>query len=142
MSDSSHRTPSELSTWTFDWGAIKWHVTPETIKNATSTLGEVIITPGKGHDRHNHPDADEVLYFIEGQGTQTVGDEPAFDVKAGDAVWIPRGTEHSTFNTGWGPLRIIATYTPGGAEKPLRDLPDFKELNPGELPSWTAGQPA
>ncbi|TYB66007.1 cupin domain-containing protein [Nonomuraea sp. PA05] len=133
-----HRRPDDVPTMVFDWGSIKWHITPGTVPGASSTFGEVVINPNKGHDRHLHPFSDEVLYIIEGEGRQTVGDGPEFAVKAGDAVYIPMGTLHSTFNTGWRPLRIIATYTPGGAEDALRDLPDFAELAPGEQPTWEA----
>ncbi|MGW3956553.1 cupin domain-containing protein [Streptomyces sp. NPDC004752] len=131
-----HRNPDSVPTMVFDWGSIKWHVTPDTVPGASSTLGEVVINPNKGHDRHEHPDADEVLYVIEGEGRQTVGDTPEFTVRAGDAIWIPKGTLHSTYNTGWRPLRLVATYTPGGAEKALRGLPDFTELAPGQAPTW------
>ena len=128
-----HRTPTDLPTMVFDWGTIKWHVTPDSVPAATST---VVIYPEKGHDRHVHPDADEVLYVIEGEGRQTVDDGPEFTIRAGDAVWVPRATPHSTFNTGWRPLRLIATYTPGGAENVLRGAPDFVELAAGVNPTW------
>ncbi|MET8866894.1 cupin domain-containing protein [Nonomuraea sp. NPDC004580] len=131
-----HRRPEDVPTMLFDWGSIKWHVTPATVPGASSTFGEVVINPDRGHDRHLHPASDEVLYIIEGEGRQTVGDEPEFAVTAGDAVYIPMGTLHSTFNTGWRPLRIIATYTPGGEEEALRELPGFVELPPGEHPNW------
>lgn len=130
------RDPNLIPTMVFDWGSIKWHVTPDSVAGASSTLGEVVINPSKGHDRHEHPDADEILYVIEGEGRQTVGDDPEFAVRAGDAVWIPKGTLHSTFNTGWRPLRLVATYTPGGAENALRGLPDFAELTAGQWPMW------
>ncbi|OEV11728.1 cupin domain-containing protein [Streptomyces nanshensis] len=130
------REPSTLPTMVFDWGSIKWHVTPDAVPGASSTLGEVVINPDKGHDRHEHPDADEILYVIDGEGRQTVGDDPELTVRTGDAVWIPKGTLHSTFNTGWRPLRLVATYTPGGAENALRGVPDFVELAPGEVPTW------
>ena len=130
------RDPSTLPTMVFDWGSIKWHVTPDAVPGASSTLGEVVINPNKGHDRHEHPDADEILYVVEGEGRQTVGDDPEFMVRTGDAVWIPKGTLHSTFNTGWRPLRLVATYTPGGAENALRGLPGFVELAPGQVPTW------
>ncbi|GAA1625190.1 cupin domain-containing protein [Nonomuraea maheshkhaliensis] len=134
-----HREPDSVPTMLFDWGSIKWHVTPGSVPGASSTLGEVVINPNKGHDRRLHPHSDEILHIIEGEGRQTVGDGPEFPVKAGDAVWIPMGTLHSTFNTGRRPLRIIATYTPGGEEEALRDLPDFVEVAPGEHPTWAVG---
>ncbi len=125
-----HTTQSELVTDSFEWGTIKWGVTGDA--GASITVGEVVINPTKGHDRHNHPDSDEVLYIIEGEGAQTVGDEPEFRVVSGDTVYIPRGVMHSTFNTGWRQLRILAVYNPAGSEKPLRTLPDYREMPPGE----------
>lgn len=131
-----HQKQHDVTTMVLDWGSIKWLVTPATIDGATSSLGEVVINPGKGHERHEHPSADEVLYVVEGTGRQTVGDGPEFDIVAGDAVWVPKGTMHSTFNTGWKALRLIATYTPGGEEQALRALPDFVELPAGDNPLW------
>lgn len=137
-----HRRPQDLPTMVFDWGSIKWFVSPTTVPGAPTSFGEVVINPERGHDRHEHPGADEVLYVIEGTGVQTVGDEPEFAISAGDAIWVPRGTMHSTFNTGWKPLRLVATYTPGGEEDALRGLPDFTELPAGTNPTWGVAQPS
>ena len=126
-----HSSQDDLTTDSFDRGSIKWGVTPDLEKGASLTTGEVVINPTKGHDRHDHPDSDEVLYIIEGEGVQTVGDDPEFAVRAGDTVYIPKGVMHSTFNTGWRQLRILAIYNPGGAEKALRELPDFREVPAG-----------
>ncbi|GAB3309702.1 cupin domain-containing protein [Epidermidibacterium keratini] len=128
-----HSTPDDLVTDSFESGSIKWGVSPDLEDAASLTTGEVVINPTKGHDRHNHPDSDEVLYIIEGEGVQTVGDDPEFTVSAGDTVYIPKGVEHSTFNTGWRQLRILAVYNPGGAEKALRELPDYRAVPPGEV---------
>jgi oxalate decarboxylase/phosphoglucose isomerase-like protein (cupin superfamily) len=127
---------SELPTEVFDWGSIKWGVSADLFSGAPLTAGEVIINPAKGHDLHTHPNSDEVLYFIDGDGVQTVGDSGEFPVKAGDFVFVPRGTVHSTFNTGWRQLRVIAIYTPGGAEQALREAPDYTVLTPGVPPVW------
>ena len=131
-----HRKPHDLTTMVLDWGSIKWFVSPSTVSGATSSFGEVVINPTKRHDRHEHPGSDEVLYVIEGTGRQTVGDGAEFEIVAGDTIWGPRGTPHSTFNTGWKALRLIATYTPGGEEQALRGLPDFVELPAGDTPVW------
>ena len=34
----------------------------------------VVLLPGQGHERHNHPDADEILYVLAGTGEQMVDD--------------------------------------------------------------------
>lgn len=137
MSVSS--TQGRLPTEVFDWGSIKWGVTPELFPGSPVTVGEVVIEPTKGHDRHTHPESDEVLVVLDGDGEQTVGDSGPFAVTAGDSIAIPKGTPHSTFNTGWRQLRILAIYCPGGAETALRDAPDYAQLPPGRAPVWVRG---
>jgi oxalate decarboxylase/phosphoglucose isomerase-like protein (cupin superfamily) len=129
-------TPGALTTMTFDWGSIKWFVTPFAIQGASSSLGEVIVNPGQGHARHNHPEAEEVIYVISGEAQQMVHDREPFTIKEGDAVHIPTGAWHSTYNTTWRPLRLIVTYTPGGEEKALEAAPDFRLHDIGTIPEW------
>lgn len=132
------RRPDEVPTRTFDWGSIKWLVTPHLDQGAGLTTGEVIIQPGKGHAPHVHPAEEEVIYVISGEGEQTVGEAAeAFPIREGDAVYIPANTLHSTYNTTWRPLRLVVVYTPGGAETGLDDLPDARILDPGTPPIWS-----
>jgi oxalate decarboxylase/phosphoglucose isomerase-like protein (cupin superfamily) len=121
-----------------EWGVLKWLVSPDQTPGARLTFGEVLLLPGKGHERHNHPDAEEVLYVLSGEGDQMLDDdgERWFGVRAGDTIYVPRGMFHATINTGWQPIRLLAIYNPGGAERVLRDLPDFRE---GDGPDWTVG---
>jgi quercetin dioxygenase-like cupin family protein len=131
------RRPDDVPTRTFEWGSIKWLVTPHLDESAKMTVGEVIINPGQGHAPHTHPGEDEVIYVISGEGVQTVGEgAEAFEIREGDAIYIPLGTVHSTYNTTWRPLRLVVTYTPGGAETMLDELPDARILEPGEVPAW------
>lgn len=133
---ATHTRQADLRTETFAWGSIKWSVTGEHFPGAPLTLGEVVINPTKGHDRHTHPESDEVLHVLEGTGMQTVGDSGEFEVGAGDSIVVPRGTEHSTFNTGWRQMRLLAIYMPGGAEEALKGDPDYRVLEPGVAPVW------
>lgn len=123
-----------LPTDQLSWGIIKWLVTPDK-DNADHTLGEVVVRPGLGHDRHNHPNAEEVLYILSGTGLQMVDDGEPYEVHAGDVIYIPQGVFHSTKNIGWETLRLLALYNPGGPEKDLRSLPDYARLEPGETPT-------
>ena len=127
--------PNSVPTQTFEWGAIKWFVTPDGTPGAGITFGEVMLLPGKGHDRHNHPTSEEILYILSGEGEQMVNDEAPFPVKAGDTIYIPTTVFHSTRNTSWEPMRLLALYNPGGPEKVLETLPDFQEVPAGQLPS-------
>src|SRR5690606_41491949 len=104
--------PEAVPTTTFDWGSIKWFVTPDAVPGAGSTFGEVIVNPGMGHARHNHPDAEELLYVIAGEARQMPGDDEELPIRADDAVHIPTGAYHSTYNTRRQQLRPIGTYTP------------------------------
>lgn len=132
---TAHITQADAETFSFDWGTMKWFVSPVTIPGAANSQGEVIINPGQGHVRHLHEHADELIYVISGTGTQTVGDEE-FPIAEGDMVYIPMATLHSTMNTGWRTLRLIVTYTPGGEEQALTGLPDFTRHPAGEVVDW------
>jgi oxalate decarboxylase/phosphoglucose isomerase-like protein (cupin superfamily) len=129
--------PDDVASMSFDWGSIKWFVTPASIDGAASSLGEVIVNPGRGHARHNHPAAEEVIYVISGEAMQMVADGEPFPIREGDAVHIPAGVYHSTHNTTWRPLRLIVTYTPGGEEKALEAAPDYGRHEAGTVPQWT-----
>lgn len=129
--------PNSVPTQTFDWGAIKWLVSPES--GSATTFGEVVLLPGKGHDRHNHPKSEEILYVLSGEGVQMLNDEEPFPIKPGDTIYVPTAAFHSTMNTGWTPLRLLAVYNPGGPEKDLEGLPDYRQLPAGELPKIVRG---
>ena len=129
--------PNAIPTQTFDWGAIKWFVTPELPEGAGITFGEVVLQPGRGHARHNHPQSEEILYVLSGEGQQMLDDRDAFQVKPGDTIYVPTGVFHSTRNTGWEPMRLLAIYNPGGPEKALEGLPDFQRVDAGSVPGWT-----
>ena len=125
--------PARIPTQTFDWGLIKPLVAKANTETPAMSLLHVVLLPGKGHTRHNHPDADEILYVLSGHGDQMVDDREPFPVAAGQAIFIPTGAYHSTINTGWEPLALLAIYAPAGAEEALRGLPDFKEVPPGQV---------
>lgn len=131
-------SPEDVETQVFDWGTIKW-LSEVRVTGAERTAGGVVILdPGKGHLRHNHPGSEEILYVISGEGDQMVEDDEGRPmnrhVKAGDMVFIPAGVYHGTENTGWEPMRILAIYAPGGPEAFLRGLPDCTIVPAGELP--------
>jgi oxalate decarboxylase/phosphoglucose isomerase-like protein (cupin superfamily) len=127
--------PNTLPTMGFDWGVIKPLVATDNTDGAAVSLVHVVLLPGQGHERHNHPDADEILYILAGTGEQMVDDTTTFEIRPGHTVWIPTAAFHSTLNTGWEPLVLLAVYAPGGAENALKRLPDYRELAPGEAPT-------
>jgi quercetin dioxygenase-like cupin family protein len=125
--------PDDVETIQFDWGASKWLCTPELTGAEAFSAGVTILDPGDAHDRHTHPDSEEILYFLSGEGVQTIADEER-EVSPGDMVYIPAGVEHSTRNDSWEPLRFLAMYGPPGPEAALSEDPESTVLPPGELP--------
>jgi oxalate decarboxylase/phosphoglucose isomerase-like protein (cupin superfamily) len=131
--------PDALPTMTFEWGVIKPLVATDNTDDPAVSLMHVVLLPGQGHERHNHPGSDEILYILAGRGDQMVDDGEPFEVRPGQAVFIPKGAFHSTVNTGWEPMTILAIYAPAGAEQALKGLPDYRETGPGEPPPIARG---
>lgn len=70
------------------------------------------IAPGEDIGMETHPDNDQMLYFVSGEGKAVLNGEEA-DIKAGDLVLVNAGTEHNFMNTSEEEdLKIITTYSP------------------------------
>lgn len=136
MEGKRYVRPAEVETQVFPWGSIKWLSEPRVTATDRFTMGVVLLEPGKGHARHNHPGVEEILYVVSGEGRQMLdlGEEEWTPIQAGDLVHIPADIFHSTVNTGWEPLKLMAIYAPPGPEAILRALPDCRVLAPGETP--------
>src|SRR5260370_31258702 len=115
--------PNSIPTQTFDWGLIKPLVAKANTDNSSMSMLHVVLLPGKGHTRHNHPDADEILYILAGHGEQMVDDGTPFPVAAGQAGFIPTAAVHSTINTRWEPPSPLATHWPSRAGEAPAGVP-------------------
>lgn len=116
----------------FDWGVIHMLSEEKVTGGKTFSFGHVVLQPGKGHIRHNHPTADEVIYVVSGEAEQMLDDQPPVMIKAGDCLWIPKGVYHSTINRSSEPILLIVVYAPAGAEQVLREDPNVKITPPGK----------
>jgi len=133
--------PDDVETQVFDWGKIKWLSEPRVTDTDRFTAGVVILEPGKGHERHNHPGVEEILYVISGRGMQMVEvpdgqggmREDRREVGPGVMIHIPPDVYHETINTSWEPLKLLAIYAPPGPEAILREMPGCRIIPPGEL---------
>ncbi|WP_135366142.1 cupin domain-containing protein [Halosimplex halophilum] len=134
MADENFVQGDGVPTQLFDWGKLKWMASPEVNDCERFSAGVVNLEPGKGHDLHTHPDSDEILYVIKGEGEQTV-DGDTREISTGEMVFIPEGVEHGTFNTGWEPLQLLAVYAPPGPEAELAEAPESEIVPPGEAPT-------
>ena len=115
----------DVETQVFDWGRLSWLSEPRVTAAERFSTGLVVLEPGKGHDRHNHPYSEEILYVVSGTGLQTVelpGRVEEREVGPGTLVHIPTALYHSTVNNGDVPMELIAVYAPFGPEAELREL--------------------
>lgn len=115
----------------FDWGTVKFLSEPAITGAERFSFGMVVLAPGKGHERHNHPGCDEIIYVMSGEGEQMIDDQPPIAVRAGASIYIPADIYHSTINTGWEPLRLLIVYAPTGPERLLREIPGARVVPPG-----------
>jgi len=120
--------PKDVETQVFDWGRINWLSEPRVTGAKQLAAGVVTLEPGQGHARHNHPGVEEILYVLEGEGVQMIdfGAEERRDVGAGTMIHIPADIFHSTVNSGTGPMKLLAVYSPPGPEAFLRSLPECR----------------
>jgi oxalate decarboxylase/phosphoglucose isomerase-like protein (cupin superfamily) len=119
----------DVETQVFDWGRLAWLSEPRVTAAAKFSAGVVTLEPGKGHDRHNHPGVEEILYFLEGKARQMVeidGKQETREVGPGVLIHIPPDVFHSTINVGKTPVRILAVYAPPGPEAELRRAPGVR----------------
>jgi len=115
----------DVETQVFDWGRLSWLSEPRVTAAERFSTGLVVLEPGKGHVRHNHPYSEEILYVVSGTGLQTVelpGKVEEREVGPGTLVHIPTALYHSTVNNGDVPMELIAIYAPFGPEAELREL--------------------
>lgn len=92
-----------------DWGALRWVVSGDLDRSATTTVGICRIDPGHSNPLHRHPNCDEVLVVVSGRCEKRIG-ESVSELGPGDAVRIPRGVEHRASALGDEPLVCVVSY--------------------------------
>ena len=88
--------------------------TKEDTGGAYSML-EVNVTGG-GPPQHIHKAEEEGFYVLEGEVDVKRGEE-TLHAPTGAFVLIPRGTTHTTWNTGSIPAKLLAIFSPPGFEE-------------------------
>jgi mannose-6-phosphate isomerase-like protein (cupin superfamily) len=84
--------------------------TPATAARHQS-LAEASLDPGGETAEHYHPQAEELYYFVAGEGRLRLRTDEAI-VTAGDCVVIPPGTPHKLWNTGDERLVLLCCCAP------------------------------
>ena len=94
-----------------DWGQLRWLSNPPATGAAALTVIDVTLSPGKGHNFHQHPDQEEVLLIVAGTVEQWIDREKRI-LGPGDSAFVPKGVVHASFNAGTDEARIAAILGP------------------------------
>lgn len=136
--------PDQVETIVTDWTTAKVLCGPDV--NGSDAMGAVSLyfEPGHGHARHIHHDADQIIYVVSGQGEHRIehadGSSVTEKVGPGSLIYIPKGNFHSTFNTGWEPMRVLAVFSPPGPVQALRAVGDSGGVGTAEMRIFAAGE--
>ncbi len=99
------------------------------------------INPGSLRELHWHPNAHEINYCLEGEGTIGIlsasGDRSTFGIKPGSITFVPVGDAHYIRNTGKGSLRLLIGFSHEEAEH--LDLSQMLPWVPSDLLNQTLG---
>lgn len=94
------------------WGTLQWLCSAKLSPGAAQTVGLAEIFPGQRNPVHYHPNCEEVLYMISGQGQHTF-DGRVIELRAGMTIRIPAGVKHNLINTGQEPVKTLISFSSG-----------------------------
>lgn len=94
------------------WGTLQWLCNEKLCPGAAQTVGIATILPGQKNPVHFHPNCEEVLHVLSGQGVQSY-DGRTIELKPGMTIRIPAGVKHNMVNTGKETLRTLISFSSG-----------------------------
>jgi quercetin dioxygenase-like cupin family protein len=100
-----------------EWGKTKNIVGPENSKAKYLKINITEYAPGTAHTLHRHPDQEEVIYILEGEGLSRTqnGDQ---SIGPGAFVFVPADTDHATINVSQDrPMKAIIIKSPPWEKK-------------------------
>lgn len=100
----------DLPAQAFPWGAIKWLCHKGLAPQAQQTLGLVFILPGQQNPLHYHPNCEEILFVLSGEGDHSFNGDWVH-LSPGMTICIPAGVRHNLVNKGWEPLTCVISFS-------------------------------
>ncbi len=116
---------SQLPVQQNDWGTLQWVCNGKLMPGSAQTVGLATIFPGKQNPVHYHPNCEEVLYVLSGEGVQSY-DAHTIGLKPGMTIRIPAKVKHSLRNTGNEPLRTLVSFSSGNRKTVFLEQPRAK----------------
>ena len=103
---ASERTPVNAN-----GNSVRWVSLPAVSGSEQIVMIDATVPAGGSHLFHSHPNQEEILMVVSGHIQQWIEREP-HDLGPGDAVFVPRGVVHATFNLSDEPAHVIAVASP------------------------------
>jgi quercetin dioxygenase-like cupin family protein len=95
-----------------------WHCKPGMVADTNLMFVRAQLPPGEAHRFHYHPKMEEILYILSGTAEQWIEKEKRI-MKAGDAIYLPVGMVHGTYNVGTETLDFLAVLSPAKSGDPV-----------------------
>jgi quercetin dioxygenase-like cupin family protein len=95
-----------------------WHCKPGMVADTNLMFVRAQLPPGEAHRFHFHPKMEEILYILSGTAEQWIEKEKRV-MKAGDAIYLPAGMVHGTYNIGTETLDFLAVLSPAKTGDPV-----------------------
>jgi len=91
---------------------LRWVVSPDALPAESCSACVIRVAPGdKVRPAHSHPQGEEVIYIVRGEGRVLVAGEVS-PVRAGSFVLFPRGAVHMLHNTGAEEMKVVCFFAP------------------------------
>jgi mannose-6-phosphate isomerase-like protein (cupin superfamily) len=105
----------ELPQDRLEWGTLQWLCNASVSPGAKQTLGICHIFAGQSNPLHYHPNCEELLYVLSGQGRHSY-DGQMLEVRPGSTIRVPANVRHNVENTGSETLVCLVAFSSGERE--------------------------
>jgi quercetin dioxygenase-like cupin family protein len=99
----------------FEWGTLQWLCNARLSPGAEQTLGICRLLPGRRNPLHYHPNCEEVLHMLAGQGRHSY-DGLFVDLRPGDTMRVPAHVRHNLENIGTETIVCLIAFSSGNRE--------------------------
>lgn len=94
-----------------DWGTRAWHTGYGKDRADNLVVIEVDLQPDCGHAFHLHAKQDELVYVIDGEVEQWIGEEKKI-LRKGDSAFLEANKVHASYNVSNKPAKVLAILGP------------------------------
>ena len=122
-------TKSDVRREKLFWGELAWYSSPRDGGLKQLVVIEVTLSPRRGHAFHCHPTQEEVIYCLKGEVEQWLGEEKAI-LREGDAVVIPAGGVHASFNRSDKEAVLLAIIGPAASTESGYSVEELADKEP------------